>query len=357
MRTLADLGFSAFFEAQLDAERDAGLVPARIVEDLGVAWRAWVADGTELVVRTPGRLRRRDTEQGTRPVVGDFVLLRPASQGGSATVQRLLERRTRLARRAAGERVAEQLLVANVDVAFLAQSLNRDLNPRRLERYLVLARDGGVTPVVLLTKADLCEEPAPILREIAAVAGEAPVLVTSARTEGGLAPLLPWLQPGSTVAVLGSSGVGKSTLINALLGEERHRTAEIREADDRGRHTTTTRNIVRLQNGTLVVDTPGMRELGLVESEESLQAIFDDLAALAVACRFGDCSHENEPGCAVTAAVAKGKLDPARLESWRKLRREREHVEIEQDLAKKSVQERKWRSLHKEMRSFYRKKR
>lgn len=353
---LSALGFFPFFAAQLDAERDAGLSPARIVEDLGVAWRAWVADGTEVLVKTPGRLRRKDTEQGTRPVVGDFVLIRPDRGGGSPIVERLLERRTRLARRAAGERVAEQILVANVDVAFLAQSLNRDLNPRRLERYLVLARDGGVTPVVLLTKADLCQDPAPLLREIAAVAGEAPVLVTSARREGGLEPLLPWLLPGSTVAVLGSSGVGKSTLINALLGEERHRTAEIREADDRGRHTTTTRNIVRLRNGTLVVDTPGMRELGLVESAESLAAVFDDVAALAAACRFADCGHENEPGCAVTAAAGDGRLAPARLESWRKLRRERAHVEIEQDLAKKSVQERKWRSLHKELGRFYRKR-
>lgn len=356
MEGLPGLGFSPFFAAQLDAQRDAGLSPARIVEDLGVAWRAWVADGTELLVKTPGRLRRRDTEQGTRPVVGDFVLIRPDRGGGSAIVERLLERRTRLARRAAGERVAEQLLVANVDVAFLAQSLNRDLNPRRLERYLVLARDGGVTPVVLLTKADLCEDPAELLREIAAVAGEAPVLVTSARTKGGLDPLLPWLRPGTTVAVLGSSGVGKSTLINALLGEERHRTAEIRETDDRGRHTTTTRNIVRLGNGTLVVDTPGMRELGLVESAESLAAVFDDVAALAAACRFSDCGHESEPGCAVAAAAGDGRLEPSRLESWRKLRRERAHVEIEQDLAKKSVQERKWRSLHKELRTFYRKR-
>ena len=356
MEPFESFGFSPFFAAQVDPQRDAGLLPARIIEDLGVAWRAWVADGTERQVRTPGRLRRQDTEQGTRPVVGDFVLVRLDHHGKSATVQRLLTRRTRLARRAAGERMAEQLLAANIDVCFLAQSLNRDLNPRRLERYLVLSREGGVEPVVLLTKADLCPDVAPVLVEVARVTGDAPVLVTSSRAPGGLDALLPWLRPGTTVAVLGSSGVGKSTLINALLGEERHRTAEIREADDRGRHTTTTRNIVRLPNGTLVVDTPGMRELGLWESAEALAVVFEDVVALAATCRFRDCDHESEPGCAVTQAAKEGRLDPERLTSWRKLRREREHVEIEQDLARKSVQEQKWRSLHKELRRFYKKR-
>ena len=353
---MEELGFTPFFASQVDPDRDAGLLPARVVEDLGVAWRAWVADGTERLVRATGRLRREGADRGVLPVVGDFVLVRPDRHGDAATVERVLERRTRLVRRAAGERVSEQLLAANVDVAFLAQSLNRDLNPRRLERYLVLAREGGVEPVILLTKADLCDDPEPLIALVIAAAGGAPVVVTSVRTEGGVLALSPWLRPAVTVAVLGSSGVGKSTLINALLGEERHRTAEIRESDGRGRHTTTTRNLVRLPGGALIVDTPGMRELGLWETGEALGAVFEDIAALGASCRFGDCGHESEPGCAVRAAAQSGRLAPERLESWRKLRRERAHVEIEQDLARKSAQERKWRTVNKELRSFYKKR-
>jgi ribosome biogenesis GTPase len=355
MEDFARLGFTPFFSDQVDGERDAGLMPARVVEDLGVAWRAWLADGTARLVRAPGRLRRDGGDRGTLPVVGDFILVRPDSHG-EATLQRVLTRRTRLARRAVGERAAEQLLAANIDVALLAQSLNRDLNARRLERYLALARDGGVEPVVLLTKADLCEEPAPLLEMVRAAAGEAAVVVCSVRQPGGMDGLTPWLRPASTVALLGSSGVGKSTLINALLGEERQKTAEIREADGRGRHTTTTRNIIKLANGTLIVDTPGMRELGLWDVGESLEAVFDDVVALAASCRFRDCGHDTEPGCAVRAAAKAGTLDRERLESWRKLQRERRHHELEQDLAKKSAEEKKWRSVHKELRDSNKKK-
>jgi ribosome biogenesis GTPase len=352
MDLLPGLGWSRFFEDQVDPAADSGLVPGRVVEDLGVAWRTWGADGAERLSRAPGKMRQ-NAQRGALPVVGDFVLLRTDRHGDAATVVRVLERRTRLARRAAGERPTEQVLAANVDVAFLAQSLNRDFNPRRLERYLVLTREGGVDPVVLLTKADACEDPGPLVAEAERVAAGAPVLVTSARTPGGLEPVLAWLGPGRTVALLGSSGVGKSTLINALLGEERQRTADVRAGDDRGRHTTATRSIVRLPDGSLVVDTPGMRELGLWEAGESLETVFDDVAALAAECRFRDCAHESEPGCAVVAAASDGRLDPARLGAWRKLRAEREHEAIRHDLARRAAHEKKWRAVSKEIRRLY----
>jgi ribosome biogenesis GTPase len=354
MEDFARLGFGPFFATQVDAKADAGFLPARVIEDLGVAWRAWVADGTERLVRAPGRLRREGSERGALPVVGDFVLVRPDGEEG--TLQRVLERRTRLTRRAAGDRMAEQIIAANIDVALLAQSLNHDLNLRRLERYLILTREGGVEPVVLLTKADLCPDPGPLLEQLTQAAGGAPLLVCSTRLPGGLDVLAPWLRPGTTIAALGSSGVGKSTLINALLGEERHKTAEIRETDGRGRHTTTTRNIVKLPNGALIVDTPGMRELGLWDSGEAIEVVFDDVAALAGLCRFRDCGHESEPGCAVRAAAAEGRLDGQRLESWRKLRSERRHLELEQDLARKAAEEKKGRSVHKELRDWSKKK-
>ena len=245
--------------------------------------------------------------------------------GGLATVEAVLPRASVFTRRAAGRDHREQIVAANVDVVLIVSSLNSEFSARRLERYLTLAWESGAQPVVVLSKADLSADPSALLREVESVAVGVPVQLTSARQPETLEALHALLQPNRTGALLGSSGVGKSTIINALVGHERQDTGEIRESDDRGRHTTTRRELVLLPGGGVLIDTPGMRELQLTEAGHGLLSAFDDIEALAEQCAFGDCTHGPEPDCAVKAAVAAGRLDPERLEHYHKLARELQH--------------------------------
>jgi ribosome biogenesis GTPase len=271
--------------------------------------------------------------------VGDWV----AYAGG--LIHGVLPRRTAFVRRAAGNETVEQVLAANIDTVFLVMAFYRDLNPRRLERYLALAWESGADPAIVLTKLDLADDADAAITEIESVALGVPVHPVSAVTGEGLDELEPYLGPGRTVVLLGSSGVGKSTLVNALLGEERQATKEIRAFDGRGRHTTTARELIGLPGGGLVLDTPGMRELQLWEAAEGLIGTFGDIDELALTCRFSDCSHESEPGCAVRDAV-----DADRLESWRKLGRELRHLELKQDARARSEARKEWRRFTKSMR-------
>lgn len=266
-----------------------------------------------------GRVAPLGTE--TPATVGDWLVL----DGGNRRPSRLLERRTLLQRKRPGEGREVQLIGANVDTLFLVTSANDEFNPARLERYLAIAREAEVTPVVVITKADLVADSRPY--QVAA-RGLTPGLVVEAidaRSVPEIAALQPWLQPGQTVALLGSSGVGKSTLVNSLMGAEHQATAVIRETDARGRHTTTGRSLHRLAGGAWLLDTPGMRELQLVDAAEGIGEVFDDITALADACRFTDCRHESEPGCAIQGAIATGGLDPDRLGRYQKLVREERH--------------------------------
>ncbi|MDG0791588.1 ribosome small subunit-dependent GTPase A [Cohnella ginsengisoli] len=263
--------------------------------------------------------RRR---RGDYPAVGDWVAAELPDGDSHAVIHALLPRRTSIVRRAAGSRPDEQIIGANIDTVFIVVSLNEDWNLRRIERYLIAVQDGGARPVLLLTKADLCEEPERYVREARAIAPELPVFPISALQDLGRDALAPFLVPGATVGATGSSGVGKSTLLNWLAGESRQAVQGIREDDARGRHTTTHRELFVLPSGAVWLDTPGMRELQLWESEDGWQATFSDIEALAASCRFRDCRHEAEQGCAVREALSGGELDPARYANYRKTERE-----------------------------------
>jgi len=307
-------------------------------------------DEGELRAKASGRLLHEAGEAG-HPAVGDWVALSPNLAEGASTIHAILPRRTAFVRRAANSLRKAQVIAANIDVAFVVTSLNADLNPRRIERYLAAAWQSGARPVVVLTKSDLSADPQAQAAEIAALAAGCPVLVVSAREGLGLDALLAQVGPGETCVLIGSSGVGKSTLVNAFLGEERMATHAIREADDQGRHTTSHRQLVLLPGGGLILDTPGIREVGLIDADEGLSVVFDDIERLAEGCRFNDCSHANEPGCAVRGALQSGTLDPARWAHFQKLGLELAAVEEKADRAAKDAERRRLATLQKAYRT------
>lgn len=297
------------------------LAPARIVAQFSHQYRIATPWGDRLA-EVSGKYAFTAATPGDYPAVGDWVAAELPVGDSRAVVHALLPRRTAIVRRAAGSRPDEQIIGANIDTVFIVVSLNGDWNLRRIERYLIAVRDGGAKPVLLLTKADLCEEPELYVRAAKTIAPEVPIFPVSALLDQGREALAPYLTPGTTVGATGSSGVGKSTLLNWLAGERRQAVQGIREDDARGRHTTTHRELFVLSSGVVWLDTPGMRELQLWESEDGWQATFSDIEALAASCRFRDCRHEGEQGCAVQDALSGGGLDPARYANYRKTERE-----------------------------------
>ncbi len=343
--SLEQLGWDPFFATAFAACAGPGEIAGRVARADRGRYLAFTADG-EIDTETSGRFRHLAPQASGRPVAGDWVVL--AAEGRRITA--VLPRRTCFSRKQAGERTEEQVLASNVDVVFLVAGLDGDFNPRRLERYLLLAWESGATPVIVLNKSDACEDPQRAIADTRAVAAGASVLLLSALNDDGLGQLGACVATGQTAALLGSSGVGKSTIVNRLLGRQAQRVQPVRDSDSRGRHTTTHRELIPLPEGWLLMDTPGLRELQLWGTGDGIERVFTDIAALAEQCRFRDCRHQGEPGCAVAEAIEQGRIETDRLESYTKLQRELDYLERKQDTRAAAEQNRVWRNIHRAMR-------
>jgi len=328
---LADLGWDEAFASAFEAiSPGADLQPARVVIEFNYLYRVWAEDG-EQEATASGRLKHRATSRSQMPAVGDWVALRKRPNQDRGAIVAVLPRRGAFSRKVAGNLTDEQIVAANVDVVFIVMALDADFSIPRLERYLLLARDSSAAPVVLLTKPDLSDAVNARVAEVSTAAAGAPVHVVAPKAGEGLDAIGEHLPRGRTGALLGSSGVGKSTIINKLIGEDVQRTRAVRDTDAKGRHTTTHRELIVLPNGGLIIDTPGMRELQLWDVDEAVRETFEDIEQLAAGCHFTDCRHRDEPRCAVKTAVDEGKLQVRRLESYLKLQDELRILENRQD--------------------------
>ena len=347
--SLSDWGYDSRHSAAFAALARPELCAARVVDERRGLWRVALEEGDALA-EVSGHLRHAALDAASLPAVGDFVAVAARPAEGRATIHAVLPRRGVLARKEAGRGSGAQVLATNVDVVLLAVGLDLDWNARRLERYVAFAWESGAQPVVVLTKADLCPDTASALAETEALAPGVPVVAVSARTGGGVAALAVNLPARVTAALVGSSGVGKSTLVNALLGRDVQAVNDVRAHDARGRHTTTQRSMLALPGGALLIDTPGLRELGLLAESDGVSAAFADIQALAATCRFRDCAHGSEPGCAVLDAVADGTLPAERLASYRRLEREAAWQRRKSDPLARQAEERRWRVLQRSVR-------
>jgi ribosome biogenesis GTPase len=352
---LTPLGWGPHFEEHFEPHRAAGLAPARVALQHRDSYVVLSEHG-ELVAPLAGRLRYEATCPANLPAVGDWVAVTPQPGDRVATIHAVLPRRSRFVRKVAGGHTEEQVLCANIDTAFLVSGLDGDFNLRRIERYLTVVWDSGATPVLVLNKADLCPDVEALVEQVEAVAFGVPVLAVSAALNEGTEALAARLGEGRTAAFLGSSGVGKSTLINRLLGDDRLDTAAVRADDSRGRHTTTHRELIVVPGVGVVIDTPGIRELQLWGDEDDLSRSFDDIEHLAAACRFRDCAHGSEPGCAVRRALEDGTLDAGRWRSYQKLLRELRFLDRRQDQKARLAEKARWKKISQWSRKNIRKR-
>jgi ribosome biogenesis GTPase / thiamine phosphate phosphatase len=341
--TLSQLGWNSIHEKSWNDIQRGSHFPGRVVEVHKDTWR--LSAPQEFQVSICGRLRHQSLTAESWPAVGDWV------ETDGIAIFDVLPRRSKLSRKAAGRTTREQVIAANIDTVFVATALDHDFNPRRLERYLTLIWEGSAQPVIVLNKVDLCKDGRSLVFEAEAVAPGVPVYAISARDGLGIEQLQPHLQNGTTVALVGSSGVGKSTLINRLCGFDRQLVAPIRD-DGRGRHTTTSRSLIVLSSGALLIDTPGLREVQLWASEENLNQAFDEIEQLSVQCRFRDCRHISEPGCAVLSALDTGDISRDRYNSYTKLRKELMFLDRKEDLSAELALKKRWKQIHKAHRAM-----
>ncbi len=345
---LEQLGWDSFFQKHFQILKMPGSVPARVISESKGSYQVYSQYG-ELTARISGKMRYHAGAENPYPAVGDWVIVRPLVDEQKGTIHAVLPRKSRFSRKVAGERTEEQVVSANVDTVFIVSGLDggRNFNLRRTERYLTLAWSSGATPVIVLNKVDLCPDVDLCTRNVEVIAPGISIHPVSAKERTGLDALRNYLLKGKTIAFLGSSGVGKSALINALLGVERQDTGEVREDDRMGRHTTTKRELILLPGGGTVIDTPGMREIQMWAGEDDLQVAFSDIEMLARGCRFSDCSHNVESGCGVRAAINHGDLDPARLESYRKLQKELNYLASREEQSTRLYEKLKYKKIAK----------
>lgn len=347
--TLKELGWQGFFENQdISTEFAVG----RIVLEHKHMYRIVNEDG-EWLGELSGKFIYNTVRKVDFPAVGDWVLMKTIPAEKKAIIQSVLERKSQFVRHAAGSKVEEQVVATNVDYIFIVNALNHDFNVRRIERYLLLAYESGANPVIVLTKKDLCDNVEEKVEEVNGIAFGVPILVVSNTTGEGIGDMQEFVTSGVTVALLGSSGVGKSTLLNSLMDTEVQKTSEIREDDSKGRHTTTHRELFVLPNGGLVIDTPGMREIQLWDGSSAIDTTFSDIDELSATCRFSDCSHQSEPGCSVQQAIVEGILSLERFQSYVKLQREIDYQARKVDPTLARNEKEKWKKINKQLKSHY----
>lgn len=347
---LQQLGWNEQYQTAFEAYAKLGYQAARVALEHTHLYTLYTEHG-ELLGEVSGKYRFEALERGDYPGIGDWVAIQGRPEEGRATIHALLPRTSKFSRKVAGSTTDEQIVAANIDTVFLVNALNNDFNVRRVERYLIMAWESGANPVIILSKADLCDDPEAAMAELESVAIGVPIHIVSTFTDTGFDALAPYLTEGQTVALLGSSGVGKSSIINRMLGSEMQKVQGVRDGDDRGRHTTTHRELFLLPNGGMMIDTPGMRELQLWDADEGFSGSFQDIESLIEQCYFSDCTHQNEPRCAVREAIHNGSMDISRFENYNKMKAELAYLARKEDAKLRQIEKQRSKKLSKPARN------
>jgi ribosome biogenesis GTPase len=349
---LIELGWNSFFDAQWETFKDESLYALRIVRENREQYLAYGELG-EFHCEVSGKFRHNSNSKSKYPAVGDWVAASVRDEEKKATIHAVFERKSFLSRKVVGENTDEQIVAANIDFIFIVTGLDDNYNLRRIERYLTMAWNSGAIPIVILNKADLCEDAESKKLEVESIAIGVDVLLVSSMSSSSLELLKKYTNPGKTIAFIGSSGVGKSTLINSLLGTNKQKVNSVSGLGSRGKHTTTYRELILLDNGCIVIDTPGMRELQLWGDEDGLKQTFDDIKELALYCKYKDCNHISEPGCAILEAVKKGNISQERLDSYYKLKKELSYLEDRLTLKPSVIEKSRSKKISKLVKNYY----